>query len=98
MLYIIILSLLICLPAQARIINVPDDFETIQAGIDDAEDGDTVLVAPGEYRENIVFTGHGVILGSRILVTGDNAYIDSTIIDGQEEGSVILVEQDGSVT
>ena len=39
----------------AIIINIPDDFETIQAGIEAADNDDVVLVAPGEYDENIDF-------------------------------------------
>ena len=46
----LILSLApLSMPAHAEILNVPDDFETIQEAIDEAGDGDTVLVAPGEY-------------------------------------------------
>ena len=37
--------------AQATVINVPGDQPTIQAGIDEAVDGDTVLVGPGIYPE-----------------------------------------------
>ncbi len=36
---------------HAALLYVPDDYETIQEGIDHAEDGDTVLVQPGEYLE-----------------------------------------------
>ena len=38
-----------------RIINVPEEFATIQVGIDEASDGDTVLVSPDIYNENIDF-------------------------------------------
>jgi len=84
---------------QADIINVPDDHETIQAGIDAADDGDTVLVQPGEYVENINFDGKAIAVASLMLTTGDRAYIDSTIIDGDHNGSVVqFVSGEGQAT
>ncbi len=74
---------------DARIINVPEDFETIQAAINESEDGDTVLVQTGEYVENINFEGKAITVASLILTTGDRAYIDSTVIDGNEEDCVV---------
>lgn len=78
----------------SEILNVPDDFETIQGGIDESEDGDTVLVQPGEYVENISFEGKAIVVGSLILTTGDEAYIDSTVIDGDENGSVVRFDHE----
>jgi hypothetical protein len=40
-----------------NVINVPANQFTIQAGINAANCGDTVLVAPGKYVENINFGG-----------------------------------------
>jgi len=74
---------------SAEILNVPDEYETIQAGIDASEDGDTVLVQPGTYVENIDFNGHNIVLGSLYLTTGDTAYVDSTVIDGDRNGNVV---------
>jgi len=48
----------------AATIHVPADQPTIQAGIDAAVDGDTVLVGPGTFVENISFQGKRVILRS----------------------------------
>jgi len=75
--------------AMANIINVPDDQPTIQAGINAAVDGDTVLVQPGNYVENINFSGKNIIVGSLFLITQDTTYISQTIIDGDSSGSVV---------
>lgn len=80
------------IPTSATIINVPDDYETIQEGIDASSDGDTVLVQPGAYVENINFNGHNITLGSLFLTTGDTSYISATIIDGDSSGSVVTFE------
>ncbi|MBT7618700.1 MAG: hypothetical protein HN590_15595 [Calditrichaeota bacterium] len=66
----------------AEILNIPEDFNTIQAAIDATEDGDTVLVTPGRYEEQIHMTRRAVVLAILILTTRDSAYNDSTIIDG----------------
>ena len=64
-------------------INVPKDQPTIQAGINAAANGDTVLVAPGTYKENIDFKGNAITL----LSSGGAA---STTIDGGGHGPVVL--------
>ncbi|MBT3234092.1 MAG: T9SS type A sorting domain-containing protein [Calditrichaeota bacterium] len=74
----------------ADILNVPEDFETIQAGIDASQDTDTVLVQPGIYVENVAFGNKSIVVGSLTLTTGDPAYIDSTIIDGDSNGSSVV--------
>jgi len=88
--YLIIIAFVLAVAnLSATIINIPDDFETIQAGIDEAEDGDTVLVAEGEYIENIDYDGKDIVIGSLFLTTGEEDYITETIIDGDENGSVV---------
>jgi hypothetical protein len=68
---------------SANIINVPADIDSIQGGIDLANDGDTVLVQPGTYLEKkINFNGKNIVVGSLMLTTGDTSYISQTVIDG----------------
>ncbi|UCC78990.1 MAG: T9SS type A sorting domain-containing protein [Candidatus Zixiibacteriota bacterium] len=87
--YSIILVLLAYAVCWPTIINIPADYPTIQQGIDASADGDTVLVQPGTYYENINFNGHNIVLGSLFLTTGDTSYISQTVIDAQ--GHLIVV-------
>jgi len=70
------------LTALATIINIPDDYPTIQEGIDHGAYGDTVLVQPDTYFENVDFAGHSIVLASNFLFTEDPQDIVNTIIDG----------------
>ncbi|MCD6329165.1 MAG: DUF1565 domain-containing protein, partial [Candidatus Cloacimonetes bacterium] len=67
------------------------DYTSIQEGIDNSQDGDIVLVYPGRYIENMNFNGHSITLASLELTKGNDAYIDSTIIDGNRAGSCVTV-------
>lgn len=63
-------------------ISVPADQPTIQAAIEAAQDGDTVVVAPGTYVETINFRGKAITVTS-------SGGADVTIIDGNQAGSVV---------
>ena len=68
--------------AEAATIRVPADAATIQQAIDGAAAGDTVLVSPGTYVENITFRGKAITVASE---QGPGV----TIIDGNRAGSVV---------
>jgi hypothetical protein len=79
-----LILLLVAAPflSAQNVINVPADQPTIQAPINAANNGDTVLVAPGKYVENINFGGKA------ITVTGSGGP-SVTTIDGGAKGSVV---------
>ncbi len=77
---------------SSTIINVPGDQPTIQTGINAATNTDTVLVQPGTYVENINYNGKNITVGSLFLTTQDTIYISQTIIDGNQDGSVVTFE------
>lgn len=68
--------------ANATVINIPTDYPTIQQGINNATNGDTVLIQPGAYVENINFNGKNIVVASLFLTTNDTAYISTTVISG----------------
>ncbi|MHC4286161.1 MAG: hypothetical protein ACYSWZ_24785 [Planctomycetota bacterium] len=78
----VLACLFVAIPCQARIITVDDDgpadFNTIQAAIDDSNDGDTVIVADGVYTD---FHSMGItIYGKSITLRSENGPT-SCIID-----------------
>src|SRR6187397_1890999 len=77
-----VLAIAACSAAEGATIRVPGDAATIQQAIDAAAAGDTVLVAPGTYVENLTFLGKAIMAVSE----GGPAV---TVIDGNWAGPVV---------
>lgn len=74
-----------------RTIRVPQDQPTVQAALDAAADGDTVLLAPGRYDGGVRIGEKAVTLASEFLTTGDAASIEKTVIDAGGKAYAICV-------
>lgn len=77
---LIILLAILSVNILAKALIVPTGYKTIQSALDKADEGDTVYVAAGVYKENI-------IIPDGILLTGENA--DNTIIKGNRNDPVV---------
>ena len=94
-LFIFILSLILNLNLNLNLIATTHtvkqdgtgDYTLIQEAIDAASNGDTVLVWPGTYFENLYIESKSIAIGSLTLTTGDLGYMHQTIIDGNQTGS-----------
>lgn len=89
--YLFAAGILITCGLQAAIISIPTDYPTIQQGVDAASPGDTVLVQPGIYMENVCLSWKSLTLASLYVLTQDTSYISQTIIDGNQGESVLWI-------
>jgi hypothetical protein len=79
--------------STAHTIRVPQHYPSIQAAIDAAQDGDVVLVSPGNYNGSLT-VDKAVALTSWFFTTGDEAYIASTVLDGGGGSAVVDIPAD----
>ncbi|OQX73957.1 MAG: hypothetical protein B6D61_12000, partial [Bacteroidetes bacterium 4484_249] len=95
--FILIILTILSHTILATIITVKQDgtgnFEIIQEAINSSENGDTILVYPGIYYENVLFNSKKITLASLYLTTQENSYIHNTIIDGNQNGSCVRIIQ-----
>ncbi len=81
----ILLPFLFCsVILSAKILKVPSDHPAIQSAINSAVNGDTVVVFPGTYFENINFLGKNIVVTSRYYENADPQFILSTILNGSQ--------------
>jgi hypothetical protein len=93
-----VLSIAWLTSAVAAVRRVPEDYETIQAAIDAAEDGDTVLAARGVYVEALKISGKSITLTSAFPETRDPADRLNTVLDGGIYGGDELLRNDATIT
>ena len=69
--------------------SIANPYKTIQAAINNAQNGDSIIVAPGRYKENIIINNKNIFLTSNYLFTNDTNTIVNTIIDGDSVSNAL---------
>lgn len=74
------------------------DYTVIQQAYLASASGDTILVYPGTYFENLdlTYSLKDITIASLYLFTPDQSYIHNTIIDGNHSGSCISIRNTGN--
>jgi hypothetical protein len=81
----------------ADVIEVPDDYDTIQEAVDAASDNDTIMVAAGLYKENVVIDKSLTLKGAQAGVDARNRSGAETIIEPDEGTGIKVITTDGRV-
>jgi hypothetical protein len=79
-----------CAVARANTLHVPAEFSTVQAALDAAVSGDSILVSEGTYSENIVWPQT-----NDLHLLSDPNNLTKPVIDGSSVGRVIDIEASG---
>lgn len=93
--YIVLVLLILggCLYSTTRTVALDgsQQYTTIQAAVNASVHGDTVLVYPGRYIENVITSGINITLASLYSVDPLQQYIENTIIDGNMGTSIRII-------
>lgn len=77
-------------------LRVPQDYPTLQAAIDAAPDGGTVLLSPGTHTGGIIIENKSLTL--RSTDPDDPAVVAGTVISGNNTNPAIIINGNGSNT
>lgn len=83
---LVLIALVTLGTARGDVLRVPAQYARIHAALQAAQPGDTVLVAPGTYTENIIWPQRN---GLVLLGEGGAA---ATVIDGSAMAAVVSIE------
>ncbi|MCB2210732.1 T9SS type A sorting domain-containing protein [bacterium] len=88
----VLFGLFMYVESSATIIRVPDDYSSIQGACAASSEGDTVLVAPGEYEGGLLISEHGLTLASHFIIDEDSTHISTTRLIASSNRKIITID------
>ncbi len=88
-------SMIVAGLANASVLYVPAEFQTIQEALNASMSNDTVRVAPGTYEEHLIGVLHTVSIMSNYPFTLDTLDLQQTILDGTLDGTILQARASG---
>jgi len=91
-LFLVLLGIMNILACAQQTLAVPDDYPTTQAAIDAAQPGDTVSIAAGQYRENLLIDKPIFLVGEGMSVSSIRAADHSlSVLSIEVESGEVLI-------
>ena len=76
------------------ILKVPSEFPSIIKAVENCEDGDWIILAPGTYNEKEIEINKAITISSEWKLTGKESRINETIIDSDDK-KLFIISADG---
>lgn len=76
--------------------HVPEEFPKIQPAIDQAKNGDHIIVSPGAYLENLNFLGKNITL--RSTAPTSSTIVNTTLLSGSMGGVIVTFAGTGETS
>lgn len=73
------------------------NWPTISYALEYCISGDTILVHPGHYNENLNFSGKDITLLSTFILDNNPEHIENTVIDGNLDRTIYISDQENVI-
>lgn len=85
----VLFLMFIWIALNSKILLVPESSPTINAAINTAAKGDTIILKPGIYKETILIKEKNLTIASKFILAHDKKYIMNTIVNGEGKNSAV---------